>query len=67
MKKLFAKLTGICIGAAVITGCGSESSETAKVDDGKIVIGMSQCNLGEPWRVQMNADIKKAADTAGIK
>ncbi len=22
-------------------------------------IGMSQCNLGEPWRVQMNADIKK--------
>jgi ribose transport system substrate-binding protein len=25
-------------------------------------IGMSQCNLGEPWRVQMNADVKKAAD-----
>src|SRR5512147_3037234 len=25
------------------------------------VIGMSQCNLGEPWRVQMNADIRKAA------
>lgn len=25
------------------------------------VIGMSQCNLGEPWRVQMNADIKRAA------
>ena len=25
-------------------------------------IGMSQCNLGEPWRVQMNADIKKEAD-----
>jgi ribose transport system substrate-binding protein len=24
-------------------------------------IGMSQCNLGEPWRVQMNADIKTAA------
>ena len=22
---------------------------------------MSQCNLGEPWRVQMNADIKAAA------
>ncbi len=28
----------------------------------KWTIGMSQCNLGEPWRVQMNADIKKAAD-----
>jgi ribose transport system substrate-binding protein len=23
---------------------------------------MSQCNLGEPWRVQMNADIKAAAE-----
>ena len=27
----------------------------------KWTIGMSQCNLGEPWRVQMNADIRKAA------
>lgn len=25
-------------------------------------IGMSQCNLGEPWRVQMNADIRNAAE-----
>ena len=25
------------------------------------VVGMSQCNLGEPWRVQMNKDIAKAA------
>ncbi|HEY3853342.1 MAG TPA: substrate-binding domain-containing protein [Verrucomicrobiae bacterium] len=25
------------------------------------IIGMSQCNLGEPWRVQMNQDIKNAA------
>jgi ribose transport system substrate-binding protein len=28
----------------------------------KWVIGDSQCNLGEPWRVQMNADIRKAAE-----
>jgi ribose transport system substrate-binding protein len=27
----------------------------------QFTIGMSQCNLGEPWRVQMNADIKAAA------
>jgi len=33
----------------------------------KYVIGMSQCNLGEPWRVQMNADIRKAAaEHAGL-
>src|SRR5689334_20356720 len=25
-------------------------------------IGMSQCNLGEPWRVEMNARVKAAAD-----
>ena len=28
----------------------------------KWTIGMSQCNLGEPWRVQMNADLRKAAE-----
>jgi len=26
-------------------------------------LGMSQCNLGEPWRVQMNADIRRAAES----
>ncbi len=25
-------------------------------------VGVSQCNLGEPWRVQMNAELKKAAE-----
>jgi len=35
-----------------------------QADNGKeqYVIGMSQCNLGEPWRVQMNADVKKEAE-----
>jgi ribose transport system substrate-binding protein len=33
----------------------------AKPPGVKWVIGMSQCNLGEPWRVQMNGDIKAAA------
>ncbi len=35
---------------------------SAQAADKKYVIGMSQCNLGEPWRVQMNADVKRAAD-----
>jgi ribose transport system substrate-binding protein len=31
--------------------------------DAKVwTIGMSQCNLGEPWRVQMNEDIRRAAE-----
>ncbi len=36
------------------TGGGASGEET-------YTIGMSQCNLGEPWRVQMNADIEEAA------
>lgn len=34
----------------------------AHAEEAKWTIGMSQCNLGEPWRVQMNADIRKAAE-----
>jgi len=29
--------------------------------DNPWVVGMSQCNRGEPWRVQMDSDIEKAA------
>jgi ribose transport system substrate-binding protein len=34
---------------------------TAGAAEPKWVVGMSQCNLGEPWRVQMNEDIRRAA------
>jgi hypothetical protein len=30
-------------------------SSSALAANGKFVIGMSQCNLGEPWRVHMTA------------
>jgi len=43
-------------------GCGSESRRGhAGTADDPWVIGMSQCNLGEPWRVQMDADVRAAA------
>jgi len=46
--------------------CGKSSNEQTGPDpkSGKstYTIGMSQCNLGEPWRVQMNADVKAAAE-----
>jgi ribose transport system substrate-binding protein len=49
-----------------MVGCGSPSSAppagTSLNSAGKVFkIGMSQCNLGEPWRVQMNADVEAAA------
>lgn len=39
----------------------TKSSASLPARDKKYVIGVSQCNLGEPWRVQMNADLKRAA------
>ncbi|MDW8104298.1 MAG: substrate-binding domain-containing protein [Armatimonadota bacterium] len=49
----------------LVAGCGRrEQQATQTTETGakkKWVIGMSQCNLGEPWRVQMNKDIEEAA------
>lgn len=41
---------------------GNQSAATSKPAKDTYTIGMSQSNLGEPWRVQMNADIKEEAD-----
>lgn len=55
----------IAILCVLAVGCGKQQpagTTAGKATSGKkFVIGMSQCNLGEPWRVQMNADIKAAA------
>ena len=50
-------------GLIAMTGCSKKPSDKGdKSTKAKWTIGMSQCNLGEPWRVQMNADVKSAAD-----
>lgn len=38
-----------------------EAAHRAGTAADPFVVGMSQCNLGEPWRVQMNEDVKVAA------
>lgn len=38
------------------------ASAPAEKKTAKFKVGVSQCNLGEPWRVQMNADLKVAAE-----
>lgn len=53
MKMKFSLLAFACILFAVPALAQESKTYT---------IGMSQSNLGEPWRVQMNADIKKAAE-----
>jgi ribose transport system substrate-binding protein len=49
----------VCVGCAKKQEQRGQAPETAGKK--KWVIGMSQCNLGEPWRVQMNKDIEEAA------
>jgi ribose transport system substrate-binding protein len=62
-----ARMQGRCLAlAALVLGCRQTSSAPAPAPSASggartIVIGMSQCNLGEPWRVQMNADLAAAA------
>lgn len=66
-KQSFYFFTGATVAVLLVflAGCkksagGAPASPTDKPAR-QFVIGMSQCNLGEPWRVQMNADIQAAA------
>lgn len=47
--------------AGVATSGPSGAQAPTATTEKKWIIGMSQCNLGEPWRVQMNKDIEAAA------
>jgi ribose transport system substrate-binding protein len=62
--KLFLSIAA----SLVIIACGkkeesstTQAKKTAPAAAKQKIIGMSQCNLGEPWRVQMNEDIRLAA------
>lgn len=64
MRTCVIVLAVVSAAAVLLGGCGakdSPSGSASKGEDDGYVIGMSQCNLGEPWRVQMNADIRAAA------
>jgi ribose transport system substrate-binding protein len=57
-----ARRAVLLVGIAIALGCEREAEPPKR---GSVqhpwLIGMSQSNLGEPWRVQMNEDIKNAA------
>ena len=48
---------------ALLAGCKKKAASGghAGTPEDPWVIGVSQCNLGEPWRVQMNDDLATAA------
>ena len=60
MKKKLVKCFLLVIAIALISTLLFVNASTKKSK--KFIIGMSQSNLGEPWRVQMNNDVKKAAE-----
>src|SRR5215831_18019623 len=54
---------------ALLTGCNKpeqpnspSGSSAVRPSKSTYTIGMSQCNLGEPWRVEMNERIRAAAE-----
>lgn len=55
MHKLTLAVASVLFAAA----SGVQPAQASPVR--KWIVGVSQCNLGEPWRVQMNADIRQAA------
>lgn len=57
MKKMLAVLLTMVMLVALVYGGGSSDDEK-----NTFIIGMSQCNVGEPWRVAMNAQIAAAAE-----
>jgi len=54
MKRTLALLLALTVVCAL--------GAPAALAEGEFLIGMSQCNLGEPWRVAMNAQIAAAAE-----
>lgn len=69
VNSLRLHMTGLLLAAVTVAGCGGSAPESSpqgtepEAQKAATVIGMSQCNLAEPWRVQMNADIASAAAT----
>lgn len=66
MKRQYLLIFIIFFALIITFGCEKKEqsvteAETQKEPGYKWTIGMSQCNLGEPWRVQMNQDIKNEA------
>lgn len=53
MKKTLSLILVLILTLGLMAGVVAEEK--------KYVIGMSQCNLGEPWRVAMNSQIEAAA------
>lgn len=72
IKKLMVLGAVALLSSIVLIGCKGRQDQKKEIEAALIldsaiqskktefIIGMSQCNLGEPWRVAMNSQIEKA-------
>jgi ribose transport system substrate-binding protein len=61
VSRVAGRVVVACMVFALLSCGGSPEPTDVEPAGGRWVIGMSQCNLGEPWRVQMNEDVRRAA------
>ncbi|UCD73979.1 MAG: substrate-binding domain-containing protein [Phycisphaerales bacterium] len=59
---MFFTLAGCCESEEKTPQAAPAGGQTSAAPKEVYTIGMSQCNLGEPWRVQMNKDVELAAE-----
>jgi ribose transport system substrate-binding protein len=52
----------VTLGVSMASCAGEAARNRAGTPEDPFVIGMSQSNLGEPWRVQMDVDVRAAAE-----
>lgn len=65
MRRALGLVVGLAVGLVAL-GCREKAAPAGAAPPAgggrrTYTVGVSQCNLGEPWRVQMNADIEHAA------
>ncbi|HVY46665.1 MAG TPA: substrate-binding domain-containing protein [Minicystis sp.] len=61
MRAALAAALGLALAACAKPDAHATGKKHKGTAEDPFVVGMSQCNLGEPWRVQMNEDLKAAA------
>lgn len=54
-------------GGVDLSAIATRAEQALAARGGRLRIGMSQCNLAEPWRTQMNADIRARVAALGEK
>jgi ribose transport system substrate-binding protein len=63
MSMINRAFSTLALSSLVLAACGTSAREShAGTPEDPWIIGMSQCNLGEPWRVQMDADVRAAGE-----